>query len=346
MAKTTVNIPALAKQLIQDARNGIFSPVYLLQGEEPYYPEKVCEAIIANCISDFDKDFNETICFGADVKAEQVVAAARRYPMMSDRQLVVVKEAQMISDIENIAAYCKEPLDSTVLVLLLRGASLDKRKSLYKEISKQGTVLDSPAIRDYAISDWIIGYFREKGINIDPKAAMLLGESTGTELSTIVMEADKLLKNLPEGSRNVSVEDVEKNVGISRQFSIFELTKELSYRNSEKALKIAAHIGNAARFSMPMATAALYNHYLRILKYAALKSKGAVNPDDKARALAGVNPYFYKEYDVAVNNYPLPKAMAAMALLCEYDYLGKGGDGQSTEQGELLRELTAKLLSL
>ncbi len=346
MAKTTVNIPALAKQMVNDAANGIYSPIYLLQGDEPYYPEMVCEAIIANCISDYDKDFNETICFGADVKAEQVVAAARRYPMMADRQLVVVKEAQMISDIENLVAYCKEPLDSTVLVLLLRGASLDKRKSLYKEISKQGLILDSPAIRDYAISDWILNYFHEKGIQIEPKAAMLLGESTGTELSTIVMEADKLMKNLPKGAKFISVEDVEKNVGISRQFSIFELTKELSYRNSERALKIATHIGNAARFNMPMAVAALYNHYLRILKYASLKSKGAVNPDDKARALAGVNPYFYKEYDAAVNNYPLPKAMAAIALLCEYDYLGKGGDGQNTEAGELLRELTVKLLSL
>lgn len=346
MAKTNVNIAALSRQIIENIKNGKFSPIYLLQGDEPYYPELICESIIANCIPEYDKDFNESIYFGQGLKAEQIIAAARRYPMMADRQLVVVKDAQHISDIENLGAYLAEPLDSTVLVLLLRSASLDKRKSLYKEIVKKGVVVDSPLIRDYEISQWILAYFESKDLNIDPKAAVLLGESTGTDLSTIVMEADKLLKSIPAGSKTITVEDVEKNVGISRQFSIFELTKELSAKNSSKALKIATHIGNSARFSMPGAITVLHTHFTRILKYAYLKQKGFISPEDKAKALAGVNPYFYREYDTAVNNYPLPKAMSAISLLCEYDYLGKGGDGQVINQGELLRELCAKLLSL
>lgn len=346
-ARQKEDTAALSRQLIDDALAGVFKPVYVLMGDEPYYPELVCQAIIDNCVDEFGKDFNETICYGADVTPDQVVTAARRYPMMSDRQLVVVKEAQMMKGIEEIAVYCDAPLDSTVLVLLLRGASLDKRKALYKAVQKVGAVLDSPALRDYEMPAWISRYYQERGLTIDPEAAALLAESVGTELSTIAVETDKLLKNLPEGAANVSVADIEKNVGISRQFSIFELTKELSYRHSQRALKIAAHLGTAARFNMPQAVSALYMHFYRILKFAALMARGgAVLPDEKASALAGVNPYFYREYDTAVRNYPLPKAQAVISLLCEYDYLGKGGDGGAASPGDLLVELVAKILSV
>lgn len=347
MARNSPGIDVQCRQIIEDASAGRFSPVYLLMGDEPYYPELVCGAIEKHCIPEEDRDFNETVCYGSDVSAEQVITAARRYPMMSERQLVVVREAQMMKDIEDLAVYCREPLESTVLVLLFRRAALDKRKSLYKEISKHGTVVDSPAIRDYAIADWITSYYSGRGLRIDPGAAALLGESAGTDLSAIAAETDKLLRNLPEGTREVHVEDIEKNVGISRQFSIFELTKELSCKNAPRALEIAARIGNSARFNMPMAVSALHTHFYRILKYAAAGAgRGPVPPDIKAKALAGVNPYFYREYDTAVRNYPLPAAMSAVSLLCEYDWLGKGGGGQSAAPGELLRELVAKLLAL
>ena len=347
MAKNSLSIDALCRQIAEDAAHGRFSPIYLLMGDEPYYPELVCREIQRHCIPEEDKDFNETVWYGSDVDADEVVSEARRYPMMAERRLVVVKEAQAMGNIDKLAAYCREPLDTTVLVLLLRRASLDKRKSLYKEIAGHGVIVDSPAIRDYAITDWIISYYASRKLSIDPKAAMLLGESAGTDLSTIAVETDKLVKNLPEGTARVGVEDIEKNVGVSRQFSIFELTRELSYHNSSKALAIAAHIGNSARFSMPMAVSALYTHFYRILKYAAAGAgRGSVPPDLKARALAGVNPYFHREYDTAVRNYPLPAAMAAVSLLCEYDWLGKGGGGQSADPGELMRELVAKLLAL
>ena len=346
MARAKEDIAAISRTLIEEARSGVFKPVYILMGDEPYYPDLVCQAIIDNCVDEFGKDFNETICYGADVTAEQVVTAARRFPMMADRQLVVVKEAQMMKTLEEIAVYCNEPLDSTVLVLLLHKATVDKRKALFKSVQKIGVVLDSPALRDYEVPAWISSYYRERGLQIDPEAASLLAESVGTDLSTIALETDKLLKNLPEGAKSVSVADIEKNVGISRQFSIFELTKELSYKHASKALTIAAHLGNAARFAMPQAVSALYMHFYRILKYGALLARGgAPTPDEKASALAGVNPYFYKEYDTAVRNYPLPKAMAVISLLCEYDYLGKGGDGGAATPGELMVELTAKILN-
>ena len=348
MAKSSVNIDAQCANLLSEIRAGRFSPVYLLMGDEPYYPELICDAILQHCILEEEKDFNETVCYGGEVTAAQVITAARRFPMMAERQLVVVKEAQQMKGIEELALYCAEPLDSTVLVILMHKASADKRKAFYKSAQKVGVVLDSPALRDYQIPEWIQSYYATRGLQIEPQAAALLAESVGTELSTIVVETDKLTKALPEGATRVTVGDIERNVGISRQFSIFELTRELSYRHAAKALTIATHLGDSARFAMPMAVSALFTHFSRILRYGALLERGGYpSPDDKARALAGVNPYFYKEYDAAARNYPVRKAMAAVSLLCEYDYLGKGGDGTTlVSDGELLVELTAKLLNL
>lgn len=345
MAKSSVDIPALHAALKEEMAAGKFRPVYLLMGDEPYYPELICADILSCCISEEEKDFNETVCYGADVTAEQVISAARRFPMMAERQLVVVREAQALKGLEELAVYCNDPLESTVLVLLLHGAAVDKRKALYKAVQKNGVVVDSPAIRDYETANWIIGYYASRGLQIDPRAAALLGESTGTSLMTIVSETEKLLKNLKEGVTRIGIEDVERNVGVSREFSIFELTRELSAKNASKALKVASHIGSGARFAMPMAVSMLYTHFYRILKYEALLMQNP-NPsvEEKTRTL-GVNPYFFREYDTAVRNYPIRKTMSVISTLCEYDYLGKGGDGAAASQGELLTELTAKILN-
>ena len=313
-------------------------------GEEPYYPELVCNAIIENCLQDWEKDFNETICYGADVTAETVITAARRFPMMADRQLVVVKEAQQMKTLEELAVYCQQPLDSTVLVILMHGASADKRRSLYKTVLKTGVIVESPALRDYEMPQWIAAYYEGRGLKIHPEAAQLLAESAGTDLGKIAVETDKLLKNLPEGVKEVSVENIEKNVGVSRQFSVFELTKCLSYRQAAQALKISAHIGQTPRFAMPMVVAPLFTHYSRILKYHALLPTRP-SPGDTARVL-GVNPYFLKEYDAAVRNYSLKQAMAAVSLLTEYDYKGKGGDAGEATPADLFTELVTKLLNI
>lgn len=346
MAAPKVDVDTRCREIVRSVKEGSFKPVYLLMGDEPYYPDMVCQAIIDNCVDEFSKDFNEVICYGADVTADQIGSAARQYPMMSDRVLVVVKDANQCKTLEQLTAYVENPCESTVLVLLMRGASADKRKGLYKAVSKVGEVVDSPAIRDYEAPRWIASYYSSRGLQIDPPAAALMAESVGTSLSTIVVETDKMLKNLPEGTTRITVQDVERNIGVSREFSIFELTKLLSEKNAGKALKVAARIGSAAKFAMPMAVSALYTHFSRILRYGALLQSGSASPEQKAKALAGVNPYFYKEYDQAVRNYPVPKAMQAVSLLCEYDYLGKGGDGGAIAPGELLVELTAKLLNL
>lgn len=347
MAKVSVNVDSQCREIIRDVRAGVFKPVYLLMGEEAFYPDMVCQEIIDNCLDESERDFNQTICYGSDVDADTVISAARRYPMMAERQLVVVKEAQLMKDIEQFSLYCANPLDSTVFVVLMHGASADKRKAFYKSVQKVGVVVDSPLVRDYEIANWIISYYQGRGLEIDPSAAQLLGEYAGVNLGTIAVETDKLLKALPEGTVSIKVEDIEKNVGISRQFSIFELTKELSYRNGPKAVKIAAHIGESSKFAMPMAVSALFTHFYRILKYEALLSRDRnPAPDAKARVL-GVNPFFFREYDMAVRNYPPQKSTAVISLLNEYDFKGKGGDVSSdTEPGTLLVELVTKILNM
>lgn len=346
MVKGKLNIEEQCRGIISDVRKGIFKPVYLLMGDEPYYPELVFREIVEHCIPEEDRDFNQTVCYGADVTADQIVTAARRFPMMAERQLVAVKEAQLMKDIDNLEAYCEKPLDSTVLVILMHKASADRGHRFYKSVQKIGAVVDSPAIRDYEISDWISMYFAGRGLKIIPQAAAMLGESAGTELSTIVIETEKLLKNLPENEKNITAEDIEKNVGISRQYNIFELTRELSSKNAAAALKIAAHLGTSAKFAMPMAVSALFNHFFRILKFAAAAGDVRyVAPADKPRVYAGIKPFLYREYDAAMRNYSVRSAMAVISLLCEYDYLGKGGDGGAATPDELIVELTAKILN-
>lgn len=346
MAKGYVQTDALCRGLVDAARSGSFKPVYLLMGEEPYYVDMVCDAVVRYALEDSERDFNQLVCYGADVDADTVVSNARRYPMFAERQLVVVKEAQMMKDLEKLSVYCAHPLESTVLVIAMHGAVADKRKSLYKAVSKVGVVVESPLLRDYEMPDWITAYFRSSGLEIHPEAASLLAEHAGTDLGKIDVETQKMLKNLPEGTVSVSVADIERNVGISRQFSIFELTKELSSRNSAKALRIAGYIGSAAKFAMPPAISVLFTHFYRILKYEALLT-GNPSPSvaDKARVL-GVNPYFFREYDMAVKNYPLKKCMAVIGLLKEYDYKGKGGDCGEAGPDELLVELVAKIINI
>lgn len=348
MAKGSVDTDSQCREIIASVRRGEFAPVYLLMGEEPYYTDLVTDEIIKNAFeNDSERDFNQTICYGSDLSdADAVITAARRYPMFAERQLVVVKEAQLMKGIEDLSLYCAKPLDSTVLVVAIHGKGVDKRKAFYKSVSKIGVVVESNPLRDYEMPRWITSYYSSRGLSIAPDAASLLAEYAGTDLSKIALETDKLLKSLPEGSSSVSVSDIEENVGISRQFSIFELTSALSAKNAPKALSIAAHIGSQAKFAMPMATSALFSHFYRILKYGALLMRNPNPPYDQKAKVLGVLPFFMKEYDLAVRNYPLRKAMSAVALIKDYDFKGKGGDNGEATDSDLIVELTMRLLNL
>jgi len=345
MAKATMNTDTLSRQVISDVKCGIFKPVYLLMGDEPYYIDLVCDAILANCIEESDRDFNQVVCYGADVNADSVITAARRYPMFSLRQLVVVKEAQMMKDVEELSFYCENPLESTVLVICMKGAKADKRKALYKSVSKAGVVIESTALRDYEVPGWIGSFFASKGLNIAPDAATLFAEHTGVDLFKITVETEKMLKNLPEGTANVTIEDIEKNVGISRQYSVFELNKALSFHNAVQAMKIAENISQSPKFAIPMATSILFGHFYKILRYgAAVSANPSMTPGERASML-GINPYFLKEYDTAVRFYPVKKCMAIITYIKDADYRGKGGDGAEVSPSDLLCELVTRILS-
>lgn len=336
---------AVSAQILNDVSNGQFAPVYLLMGEEPYYVDVTAEKIIADALTEDERDFNQFIMYGMDVTVDDVVGNARRYPMFAERNLVVVREAQLLKGIDNLSVYTENPLESTVLVIVYRG-NVDKRKAFYKSVQKNGVVLESTPVRDYELPNWIQSYYRGRGLNIDPDAASLLAESIGTDLGKIALETDKMMKNLPEGTSRVSVKDIENNVGISREFSIFELTKQLSYKDARKALRTATYIGSAAKFAMPMATAALFTHFNRILRYEALLMKNPRPDTAEKTKILSVNPFFFKEYDEAVRNYPLPRCMRAVELIKEYDFKGKGGDAGEASPQEMFIELITKLLYL
>ena len=248
--------------------------------------------------------------------------------------------------LEDLALYCQKPLDSTVLVILMHGASADKRKSLYKTVLKQGVIVESLPLRDYETEKWVVTYYAERGLQIDPEGARLLVESTGTDLGRIAVETEKLLKNLPEGVKTITPEDIEKNVGISRQFSIFELTKSLSYRDAVRAVKVARNVGETPKFAMPMAVSMLYTHFNRILRYHALIQAGQGGDSAAKAKVLGVNPYFFKEYDAAVKKYSLKQAMRVISLLNDYDFKGKGGEVGEATPADLLVELTTKILNI
>lgn len=345
MAVKFTELESQCRQIINDVKNGNFVPVYLLMGTEPYYPDLVCDEIIKYALTDSERDFNQTVFYGLDTDAGTVASECRSYPMMAERRLVVVKEAQSMKTLEDLATYASDPMESTVLVILMHGASADKRRALYKNVQKKGVVLVSDALRDYEMPQWITSFYKSRGLDIEPAAAALLAEYAGTDMSRIMLETEKMQKNLPEGTARVNAADIEKNVGISRQFSIFELTKALSYMKAEKALKIAAYIGNGPKFMLLLATAPLYTHFYRILKYeAALLKNPAMSKADRAKLL-GVNPYFMEEYDVAARNYPIRRCMKVISLLEEYDFKGKGGGSGEASQGDLLMELVSKILN-
>lgn len=345
MAVKFTELESQCRQIINDVKNGNFVPVYLLMGTEPYYPDLVCDEIIKYALTDSERDFNQTVFYGLDTDAGTVASECRSYPMMAERRLVVVKEAQSMKTLEDLATYASDPMESTVLVILMHGASADKRRALYKNVQKKGVVLVSDALRDYEMPQWITSFYKSRGLDIEPAAAALLAEYAGTDMSRIMLETEKMQKNLPEGTVRVNSADIEKNVGISRQFSIFELTKALSYMKAEKALKIAAYIGNGPKFMLLLATAPLYTHFYRILKYeAALLKNPAMSKADRAKLL-GVNPYFMEEYDVAARNYPIRRCMKVISLFEEYDFKGKGGGSGEASQGDLLMELVSKILN-
>ena len=337
-----------ARRMIEDAKSGKFSPVYLLMGTEPYFIDQVADTIAECAVPEEYRDFSLNICYGSDFKsADAIVNLARSYPMLGEKNVIIVKDAQAIGDYEDaFNVYFDSPCDFSIVVVCLRGKSADKRKAFYKTAAKKAEVLESNQVEQYQAAEEIGYFLKSKGYAISPDAAELFAEHAGVDMCKVALETEKIIKSLPEGTKEISVKAIEENVGISREFSVFELTKLLSLKDSRNAIRIARGIGQTPKFAMPLATAALFNHYLRILKYHAFKKKNPSAGSSEAATVLGLNPYFLREFDTALKNYSLSQTMEALHLIKQYDFLGKGGDGEVVDHPQLMTDLTVKLLTL
>ena len=352
MAKMATDSAGEFKRIRSQIEAGEIAPVYVLFGKEHYYIEELCKLLMDKVIPPEEKDFGQIVLYGADTTAEKVVSAARQFPMMISRQLVVLKEAQMMKKVEDIGVYFDAIMPSTVLVVCYKtvndptkqGKSIDKRTSFYKQAQKVGVVFESNQVPDYKMAKTIEDFAQDRGLKIAPDAAALLAEYAGVDLQKIALELDKLVKILPEGTKNITAKDIESNVGMSREYSVFELTKALSVKDKAKCYRISHFYGQSPkRYPLVVTMAALSSHFIKLLRYEALLQNGT--PKGEVLAQMGINPYFAREYDDAARNYPIKKLMSIISLLKEYDLKSKSGQRGSAEDGDLLLEIISRILS-
>ena len=329
------------KQLIEELKKGVFKPVYLLTGEENYYIDVVSNYFEEEVIDPSMRDFDQTVMYGRDVDMATVISTVKRYPMMSPVHLVLVKEAQDI-DIrqwDRLAAYLQQPSDRSVLVLCYRHKKLDKRTAAYKAIDKVGVVYESPRIYDNQVPSWILREVAAHGYTITDKAAAMMAENIGVDLGKIANELSKLYPLLPQGGA-ITEQLVEDQIGISKDYNVFELQKAIGRRDPVMCNRIVNHFAaNPKKNPIQMMLPLLYGYFLKIMFYHQLENKS-----DAAKVL-GCAPSFVQDYALAARNYPLGKLATCIGYLYETDLRSKGvrNNGNVTD-GELLKELIFKVI--
>lgn len=329
-------------KIINDIKAGNIKPIYFLMGEEPYYIDKLTEYIEQNVLQEHERDFNQTILYGRDVTIEDVVGNAKRYPMMADRQVVVVREAQELSrTIDKLESYVENPQETTVLVFAYKYKTLDKRKKVTKLLGKHGVVFESKKMYENQVGTWISRVLQGKGYAIEPKANAMLVEFLGNDLSRISNELNKLQIILPKG-HTISPKDIEENIGFSKDFNVFELQNALGSRNQVKAYQIAQYFADNPKDNpMVVTTSLVFSFFIKLLKYHGIKDK---NPKNVAPIL-GVSPFFMKDYDIALKNYPMKKVSAIVAALRDIDVKSKGVGANSLSTHDLLKEMLVKIFN-
>jgi DNA polymerase III subunit delta len=330
------------ESIIADLQNKIYSPIYFLMGDESYFIDAITDYISKNVLAETEKAFNQTTIYGKDADASEIINSAKRYPMMSKYQVIIVREAQNIRNIDDLVYYAQNPLESTVLVLNYKYKLLDKRKKLYKELEKNGVLFESKKLYDDKVPDWATRYLKDKGFQIQPTAAVLLSEFLGSDLSKIVMELDKLMLIIPKGEKLISLAHIEDNIGISREYNNIELQNALTRKDHLKAFRIAEHFGrNQKDNPFPVTIAMLYMFFNKILTYYFLQDKSKMS----VAAALKINPYFVTDYQNAAKVFPPKKAVEIIALLREYDLKSKGVGNISATPGDLLKELIYKIVN-
>ena len=329
-------------KIINDLKAGIIKPIYFLMGEEPYYIDKLTEYIENNILSEDEKGFNQTVIYGRDATIEDIVSNAKRYPMMAERQVVVVREAQELSrTIDKLESYAENPQPTTVLVVAYKYKTLDKRKKLVKLIAKNGVLFESKKLYENQVGTWIQRLLQGRGYSIEPKANAILVEFLGNDLSRISNELDKLQIILPKG-HTITPKDIEYNIGFSKDFNVFELQNAIGSKDQLKAYKIAQYFADNPKDNPLVVTVSLvFGFFVKILKYHGLKDK-----DPRAAApVLGVNPFFMKDYEIALRNYPMKKVSSIVASLREIDVKSKGVGANSLSNHDLLKEMLVKIFA-
>lgn len=337
-------------ELVKDLKNRKFKPVYLLHGEESYYIDKISDYIEQNALSDAEKGFNQTIFYGKDSDVMNIINSAKRFPMMSEYQVVIVKEAQELKwgkddegkkSADPMLSYFENPLSSTILVFCYRNGKFDKRKKTYKAIEKKGIIFESGQIYDNKVPGWIEDFVREKGYSIHARASALLAEYLGNDLSKVANELEKLMLNVKKGEE-ITSKDVENNIGISKEYNVFELQSAIVRKDAFKVNQIINYFAaNPKNNPMPLLLGTLNNYFSKVLKYHYATDR---SPQGLAREL-GVAPFFVKDFENAGRSFNKQKTFQIISYLRECDLKTKGVDASgNTEDGELMKELLFKII--
>lgn len=350
-----------ANQILLDLKRRIFKPIYFLSGEEAYYIDLISDYIENNVLEEADREFNQNVVYGKDADLVSILGLAKQFPMMSEHQVVIVKEAQNIKELNKSAggddssaasknnpnsatqqfvSYIANPQPTTILVFCFKYKTIDKRSAMAKALQKNAVYFESSKLYDNQVPDWINNYVKDSGYTIAPKASFLLSEFLGNDLSKISNEISKLVISLPKG-KEITAELVQDNIGISKDFNVFELQDALAKKDVLKANQIVNYFAfNEKEHPAVMVLSSLYGYFSKILKYHFLPDKSKF----AAAGALGVNPYFVDGYAKAALNYNTAKLKHIFAYLKECDLKAKGVDNPSIENGELLKELVFKIL--
>jgi len=328
-------------QIVANIKAGAIKPIYFLMGEEPYYIDKISEYIEKTVLKEEEKGFNQMVLYGRDVSIEEIISNAKRYPMMADRQVIIVKEAQELSrSIENLVSYVENPQTTTVLVMCYKYKTLDKRKKLGKLLLKRGGIFESKKLYDNQVGEWIRKVLSGKKYEIKPKAAQMLVEFLGNDLSKIKNELDKLIILIPKNSE-ITPKLIEENIGISKDFNNFELQKAIGEKQLLKANQIINYFAyNQKSHPLIMTISILNSFFTKLLSYHGLKDKSKMSV---ARSLR-VNPFFVQDYQTAARNYPMRKTSQVIGLLRTADMNSKGVGANALPQLDILKELLFKIM--
>lgn len=332
-----------ATRIMGDIKARQFKPVYLLSGEEPYYLDLLTKALMEGVLEPDERAFNQTVLYGQDSKPEDVATAARQYPVMAPYQVIIVKEAQTWKKLDALMPLVSHPVATTVVVLVIKGKSADKRTAFYKGVSKIGEVYESVKLSDWDVVPWVERYCKAKKIDMEDRAVALLADHIGADIQNLINALQKLETHGEEHGR-VTFDHVATHIGVSKDFNVFELNKALGQRNHRKALLIANYFANNQKEHHIIPTvAALYGYFKKIAIYH--DSADKENSMAMARNL-GVSPYFVKEYQEAARYFNLPQVVEAIGVLHDIDLKSKGVNNSGSGSGELMRELVARLLRL